>query len=95
MLSLYEKIDSLCKQKGTNITKMCKEAGVSRSILSDYKAGRTKDITTDSLKKIATYLNISTDYLLGNDQKEKPAQAQTNTSELDQAFFQSYEKCTG
>lgn len=72
MGELYTRIESLCTEKGTNITKMCKEAGVSRAPLSDLKMGRTKKLSTDTLSKIAAYFNVSVDYLLGNEQKEKP-----------------------
>ena len=42
----------------------------------------------DALNKIADYFHVSTDYLLGNEQKEKPAQkAQADDQELDPAFF--------
>ena len=51
---------------------MCRESGVPRSALSDYKAGRIKSIAVEKLSKIAAYFNVSVDYLLGNEQKEKP-----------------------
>lgn len=79
MLIVYDRIDALCKEKGKNITIMCKEIPISRSILSEYKAGRTKTIKADVLSKIAEYLGTTTDYILGNTddptlpQKEKPA----------------------
>ena len=80
MEKLYERIEALCKHEGINITIMCKEADVPRSTLSDYKAGRIKSISTDKLSKIASYFGVSVDYLLGNEQKEKPTA--TDDSEL-------------
>ena len=63
----------MCKSAGTNITTMCRESGVPRSALSDYKAGRIKSLSADKLSKIANYFGVSIDYLLGNtEQKEKP-----------------------
>ena len=51
---------------------MCRESGVPRSALSDYKAGRIKSLSADKLSKIANYFGVSIDYLLGNtEQKEK------------------------
>lgn len=73
MNSLYNRIEQLCKNSNINITSMCKEAGVPRSALSDYKAGRIKSLSADKLSKIASYFGVSVDYLLGNtEQKEKP-----------------------
>ncbi len=66
MDDLYKKIETLCKEHGINITVMCKKAGVPRSTLSDYKAGRIKSISTDKLAKIANFFDVSIDYLLGN-----------------------------
>lgn len=73
MYEIYKRIEDLCNSTGVNVTTMCKESGVPRSALSDYKAGRIKSLSTDKLQKIATYFNVSVDYLLGNEQKEKPA----------------------
>lgn len=73
MDDLYIRIENMCKSAGTNITTMCRESGVPRSALSDYKAGRIKSLSTDKLSKIANYFGVSIDYLLGNtEQKEKP-----------------------
>lgn len=66
MDELYNRIENLCKEAGENITTMCKLAGVPRSALSDYKAGRIKSLSADKLSKIASHFNVSVDYLLGN-----------------------------
>ena len=72
MDDLYARIEDLCKSAGTNITTMCRESGVPRSALSDYKAGRIKSLSVDKLSKIANYFGVSIEYLLGNtEQKEK------------------------
>ena len=65
MNDLYKKIEELCSNKGVNITTMCKNAGISRAPLSDLKMGRNKKLSTDTLKKIAMYFNVSVDYLMG------------------------------
>lgn len=58
MSTLYEIIELLCKDAGTNVTKMCKETGVGRSTLSELKAGRTKKLSFDVASKIASYFNV-------------------------------------
>lgn len=58
MSTLYEIIELLCKDAGTNVTQMCKETGVGRSTLSELKAGRTKTLSFDVASKIANYFNV-------------------------------------
>ena len=61
----YERIETLCKQKGINVTALCSACGISRASLSDYKMGRQKTLSADILSKIADYFSVSVDYLLG------------------------------
>ncbi len=63
-MTLYEKIQSLCKKKGINVTIMCRECGASRGALGDLKAGRKQFLSADTLKKIADYFSVSIDSLL-------------------------------
>ena len=65
MSDLYKKIVDLCAHKGVSVTTMCSETGISRSSLSELKAGRSKSIPSESLCKIADYFSVSTDYVLG------------------------------
>lgn len=69
MVELYTKIETLCKDRGTNITAMCKGAGISRAPLTELKMGRTKTLSIETLSKIAAYFDVSLDYLLGNESK--------------------------
>lgn len=65
MTSLYERIEELCRENGINITFLCTECGIPRASLSDYKTGRKKSLSADTLCKIADYFNVSVDYLYG------------------------------
>lgn len=79
---LYNRIEALCKAHKINITTMCKESGVSRASLSDLKMGRKKGLNAETLSKIADYFDVSVDYLLGNDQKQKaPAKSESISKE--------------
>lgn len=54
---------------------MCLDLGMSKSTLSDIKNGRKKGISTATAQKMAAYLNVSVDYLLGEeDKKEQPTE---------------------
>lgn len=74
MNSMYKLVEQLCESKGTNITQMCKATGIPRSVFSELKSGRTKQLSNKYLPKIADYFGVTIDYLLGNEQKEKPGQ---------------------
>ena len=72
MSTLYETIMLLCDARGIRGGKMCTDIGISKSMLSDLKMGRKKTLSAETLAKIANYFDVSVDYLLGNEQKEKP-----------------------
>lgn len=69
---LYKRIDSICKENGTNVTALCKKAGVGRATLSELNAGRTKTLNADTVTKLAAALGVSVDYLLGTEEKKTP-----------------------
>lgn len=66
MNEMYNRIEKLCKERGINITQMCREADIPRGNLTDLKMGRTAALSTKSLGKISSYFSVSMDYLLGN-----------------------------
>ena len=71
MNEMYMRIESLCKDRGINITQMCRDAEIPRGNLTDLKKGRTAALSTKTLVKISEYFGVSVEYLLGNEQKEK------------------------
>ena len=71
MDEIYKRIETLCTARGVNITSMCKAAGVPRSALSDYKAGRIKSLSADKLQKIASYFDASIDEILGTTTRKR------------------------
>lgn len=74
MANLYENIEKLCKQRGVNVTTMCKESGASRGSLTDLKNGRKQTLKYETLDKIASYFGTSVDTLVSGEQKENPTQ---------------------
>lgn len=73
MSMLYSRIELLCKERGLNVTEMCRKSGAPRGSLTDLKMGRTNGLNSATLSKIAAYFGVTVDYLLGNEEKEKPA----------------------
>jgi transcriptional regulator with XRE-family HTH domain len=84
MVNLYENIEKLCKQRGVNVTTMCKESGASRGSLTDLKNGRKQSLKYETLDKIASYFGTSVDALVSGNQKENPPQQPQ--SEVDAAL---------
>ena len=83
MSDLYSNIHALCEKEGIKDGTLCANIGIRRSFLSELKAGRTKSLSAEVLSKIASYFNVSVDYLLTGEQKENlPQQPQ---SEVDAA----------
>lgn len=64
MGTLYENIIHLCELRGIKGGKMCVDLGISKSLLSDLKAGRKKSIHMDTAEKIANYLDVPVGALL-------------------------------
>jgi transcriptional regulator with XRE-family HTH domain len=64
---LYDRILALCKEKGISGSRMCLDLGLSKSTMSDMKAGRTKGVSMATAQKIASYFDVSVGYLLGED----------------------------
>lgn len=84
MSDLYNRIDRLCKERGINITILCREAKVARASLSELNAGRTKTLTLETSAKLARALNIPVDELLGTEKSVVP-DAQDRKSDIEQA----------
>ncbi|MGF7431057.1 helix-turn-helix transcriptional regulator [Thermoanaerobacterium thermosaccharolyticum] len=59
-----ERLSQLRKEKGLTQEELAKALNMTRSSLSLYEIGK-RDPDTDTLKKIADFFNVSTDYLLG------------------------------
>ncbi len=59
---MHSKIQFLCEQNGIKVAQLCKEAGIPKSTISDLKNGRTKTLSTQTLKKISNYFNVSLDF---------------------------------
>ena len=93
MCSLYERIISLCKEKGITGGKMCTDLNMSKSTLTDLKKGRQSGLSATKAQKIASYLGVSVGYLLGEEEKKE----QSTESELSiqkREFIQRIEKMT-
>ncbi|HAN20405.1 MAG: hypothetical protein A2Y15_08610 [Clostridiales bacterium GWF2_36_10] len=89
---LLDNLIKLIKDKGISEKMFLSDMGLNRTILSDWKSGKSHSYMK-YVKKIADYFNVSVDYLLGNtEQKEKPTTDKGN--ELKSEFAAMLEKLT-
>ena len=65
MMFVYDLIEELCIKKDISVTTLCKDCKIPRSTLTDYKKGRIKSLSADTLCKIADYFGVTVDYLCG------------------------------
>jgi transcriptional regulator with XRE-family HTH domain len=75
MIFVYDLIEELCMRKGINITTLCRECKIPRSSLTDYKKGRIKSLSTDTICKIADYFDVSVGYLCGGEHSKLDEEA--------------------
>lgn len=69
MSEMYKLIEKLCAERQCNITQMCRDLNIPRSVFSELKAGRTKALSGKYIAPVAAYFGVSVDYLLGNEKK--------------------------
>ena len=66
----YEIVNNLCKERKTTITRMAEDIGLSNAAPTSWRKGSVPKLGT--LEKISEYFGVSTDYLLGKDNKKTP-----------------------
>lgn len=97
MNKTYREIESLCERKGITVNKLCTEIGIRNSLLSDFKSGRTKKLSTQTLTKIATYFKIPIDELVcpGFADRHGPPPQQTPEITDDDLMFALFGEVSG
>jgi transcriptional regulator with XRE-family HTH domain len=84
---MYNKFVQLLQEKGLTPYAIAKATGVSNSTLSDWKNGKSVP-KLDKMQLIATFLNVSTDYLLGKDISQTQAFARRLKEETEKFNLQ-------
>lgn len=89
MSTLYENIRALCSEKNIKPGKMCVDLGLSKSLMTDLKAGRKKTVRVDTARKIADYFGVTVDRVLGTE-KETAAQKGDGLNYTDSELLHAY-----
>lgn len=70
-MDVLNKISTLLSKKNKNQRDLTDFLGLSKNTFTNWKSGNNTSYLK-YISKIAEYLEVSTDYLLGNEQKESP-----------------------
>jgi len=70
-MTFYERLQSAMEQKGVSAYRVSMDVGIHQSNFKKWRLGLTEP-SGRTLKKLADYLGVSTDYLLHGDQISKP-----------------------
>ena len=80
---MYEVFEQLLQKRGVTSYKVAKEAGVTQTALSNWKAGRSTP-TTKTLQKIADYFGVTVDYLISGKDDSSEDNRETELSARDE-----------
>lgn len=58
MCKMYGIIEELCRERGIKPGKMCADLGISRGVMGDLKAGRTKKLSAENIEKVSRYFGV-------------------------------------
>ena len=67
---MYEKFERLVKARGISTYRVAKDTGLSTTVFSDWKSGKSKP-KVDKLKKIADYFGVTIEYFLEEQKGEQ------------------------
>lgn len=67
---LYEIFEKLLQEHETTINRVAVETGIPRTVLYDWKSGRSTP-KVDKLLKIAQYFGVSLEYLLEGGERDQ------------------------
>lgn len=90
----FERYAELCKEKGETPNSVAKEIGASSGSVTAWKNGA--EPRNKTLGKIADYFKVSTDYLLGKEEKAPTDEGERKDvlDEVDIAFYGEYKELT-
>ena len=88
MSAFSEQLKTLRKQKGIKQKTLADALGFGSTAIANYESGRNEP-SLDTLLKIAAYLEVSTDTLLG-----QPCASQQNAEPAFDTFLQIYHQLT-
>ena len=68
----YDRFVQLCSQKGISPSRAAIDAGISKSLVTKWKANGCKDPSPDVLRKLASYFCVTVSELLDEEKTPTP-----------------------
>lgn len=65
---MYDKMEALLKREGVTAYKVAKDIGLSRTVFSDWKNGKSQP-KADKIQKIAEYFGVPVSYFYGTEEE--------------------------
>ena len=90
----YDRFKELCERKGVSCNKAAIEIGLSNATPTKWKKTGATPVG-ETLDKIAAYFGVTTDYLLGKEKKNAPAESGKRRDVLDEvdvAWYGDYKE---
>lgn len=92
MYSLYKVIEDLCDSRGITVQTMSKDIGLHRNVMPRLRSDPDKELSLKTIKKIAAYFNVTTDYLLDLGEPSQNDIPPLQPASRDQVLFALYKE---
>lgn len=91
----YDRFKQLCERKGVSCNKAALEIGLSNATPTKWKKTGATPVG-ETLDKIAAYFGVSTDFLLGKEEKAPTGEGERKDvlDDVDVAFYGEYKELT-
>ena len=87
----FDKLKRLCDERGISTYKACTDIGLNRAAVAKWKNGSVPSGTTAA--KLADYFGVTTDYLLGKENKKAPTNGERDIlDDVDVAFYGDFKE---
>ena len=88
----YDKFVQLCNQKGVSPSRAAIDAGISKSLVTKWKANGCKDPSPDVLRKLSIYFGVTVSDLLDEEKAPTPKGERNILKDVDIAFYGEYQE---
>lgn len=94
ILTIQERLKDLRVEKQLSLDQLAKQTGISRSALASYESDEYKEISMYSIKTLATFYHVSTDYLLCMTENRQFANAEVSELHLSDGAIDALKRKT-
>ena len=87
----FDRLKKLCDERGISAYKACTDIGLNRAAVAKWKNGSIPSGSTAA--KLADYFGVTTDYLLGKENKKAPTVSGERSMSDDELMFALWGDC--